>query len=58
MAYKIDLDTCIGCGSCVDECPVNAISGTVKNPHVINAEECIRCGQCKTVCRFGAVKVE
>ena len=35
---------------------VNAISGSVKQPHVIDTDKCIKCGKCYTVCRFGAVK--
>ena len=36
---------------------LGAITGAVKEPHVIDADKCIKCGQCKTVCRFGAVEV-
>ena len=36
-------------------CPVGAISGTVKNPHVIDVNACIKCGACIEKCRFGAV---
>ena len=56
ISYEIDKDTCKGCTLCAKKCPVSAISGSLKNPHEINAEACIKCGQCKTVCKFGAVK--
>ena len=40
------------------KCPVKAISGEVKKPHVINPDVCIRCGQCLNSCKFGAINVE
>lgn len=53
MAYVIN-DTCISCGSCEGECPVNAISeGDGK--YVINADECISCGSCAGVCPQEAI---
>jgi len=55
MQYKIDPDKCKGCTACARKCPVNAISGTVKNPHVIDASKCIRCGACIATCKFGAI---
>jgi len=55
MAYKISTDDCIGCGACVDECPVNAISEE-DGKYVINADECLDCGACAGVCPVGAPK--
>jgi ferredoxin len=55
MAYKIDLDTCVGCGTCVDECPVSAIS-EVDGKYVINEDECISCGACAGACPVEAPK--
>ncbi len=57
ISYSIDKDVCVGCTACARQCPVGAISGTVKNPHEIDPALCIKCGNCKTACRFGAVKV-
>jgi len=58
IEYKIDAAACIGCTRCARNCPVNAISGTVKQPHVIDPEVCIRCGICQQVCPVNAVHVE
>ena len=46
VSYSILADKCRGCTLCARQCPVNAISGTVKNPHVIDKEKCIKCGAC------------
>ena len=56
-AYVIDADKCKGCTLCSKKCPVNAISGKLKEAHIIDTEKCIKCGQCKEVCRFGAVEI-
>ncbi len=55
VSYTILADKCRGCTLCARQCPVNAISGTVKNPHVIDKEKCIKCGACIEKCKFGAI---
>ena len=56
MAYKIKADDCLGCGACAGECPVNAISGKIKEPFVIDQKKCIKCGACISNCAFKAIK--
>ncbi|WP_206460782.1 NADH-quinone oxidoreductase subunit NuoF [Anaerovorax sp. IOR16] len=51
-------DACKGCTLCAKKCPVGAITGTVKNKHVIDQEKCIKCGKCEESCNFGAVVKE
>lgn len=52
---EIIAEKCKGCTACIRKCPVEAITGTVKQPHVIDADKCIRCGACKAACKFGAI---
>lgn len=55
LSYHIDADKCKGCTLCARNCPANAISGSVKNPHVIDPDKCIKCGACMEKCKFGAI---
>lgn len=54
MAYVIS-DECIACGTCIDECPVEAISeGDI---YKIDADLCTDCGSCAEVCPVDAISV-
>lgn len=52
----IEKELCKGCTKCAKICPVDAISGKVKEPFVINQDKCIKCGACIESCNFGAIK--
>lgn len=53
--YMIKSEKCIGCTACARKCPVNCISGKVKEVHVIDQTKCIKCGACFEACKFEAV---
>ena len=55
LQYRIDPAKCKGCTACARVCPAEAISGTVKQPHVIDVQKCLKCGSCIEKCRFGAI---
>ena len=55
LNYYILTDKCRGCTLCARNCPVQAISGSVKSPHIIDTAKCIKCGQCIAHCKFGAI---
>jgi len=55
LSYKIVPDKCKGCTKCARNCPVNAITGKVKEAHVIDQTKCIKCGACMNNCNFGAI---
>ena len=58
LTYTIDPETCNGCMVCAKRCPVHAIAGERKKPHLVSQDACIRCGACVDVCKFDAVLVE
>ena len=52
MAYVIT-DNCVACGTCISNCPVEAISeGDI---YVIDADTCIDCGACEASCPNEAI---
>jgi len=54
MAFVIT-DECTCCGTCVETCPVEAISEG--DPmYKIDPETCVECGQCVDACPVEAIK--
>ncbi len=58
IQYRIIADKCKGCHLCFKSCPVGAISGEIRKPHVIDNSKCVKCGICLEVCpeKFSAVE--
>ncbi|MCI7805409.1 MAG: NADH-quinone oxidoreductase subunit NuoF [Oscillospiraceae bacterium] len=55
LSFEIDSEKCKGCTMCARVCPAGAISGSVKQPHIINKDKCLKCGACIEKCKFGAI---
>ncbi len=55
LTYSIDPEKCRGCTLCARNCPTHAITGKVREAHVIDKDICIKCGVCMANCKFGAV---
>jgi NADH-quinone oxidoreductase subunit F len=51
----IDPAKCKGCSKCAKTCPVEAISGKVREPFVIDQTKCIKCEACMSSCPFKAI---
>ena len=54
----VDQKKCIGCGTCVEICPVGAISFSDEGKAVIDASKCIKCHSCESICPVEAIKIE
>jgi len=57
MPAKVDNEKCTGCGTCVDECPSEAISMKDEKA-VVDADTCVDCGVCVDTCPSEAISLE
>ena len=55
VSYYIE-NNCIGCRRCSKVCPVECITGELKEKHVIDQDKCIKCGACYDACPVKPVK--
>jgi NADH:ubiquinone oxidoreductase subunit F (NADH-binding)/ferredoxin len=58
IEYTINIEKCVGCHICFNNCSVNAITGEIRQPHIVDSYKCIKCGMCLEVCpkNFSAVE--
>ncbi len=50
-------ENCIGCGQCIDECPLDCIDLEPPSPIHIG-DECVYCGACTSVCPVDAIRLK
>lgn len=54
--YRVREEDCVGCTICAKICPVDAVTGKVKEKHHIDPEKCVGCGTCASKCPKGAIE--
>jgi len=55
VSHAID-ETCTGCHLCLKPCPTEAITGKLRELHVIDQAKCIQCGACYQICKFDSIR--
>ncbi len=60
MSYEVVVDTekCVGCGECVDVCPVTVYELKDGKSDPVNAEDCLGCESCVEVCSQDCIEVK
>ena len=47
---RVNEDNCIGCGTCVERCPMQAIELSNDDKAIVDDNMCIGCGVCAHLC--------
>jgi ferredoxin len=56
MPAVVNVEECVGCGLCVDECPISII--VMKDSiAVVDVDECTECGTCVSACPNAAITI-
>ena len=55
---SVDADKCVGCGECVDVCPVEVYELNDGKSVPAHEDECLGCESCVEVCEANAIVVE
>ena len=58
MRPQADPDLCTGCGTCIDQCAVSALSMGDDNLPVVDADTCISCFCCQEMCPEKAIALK
>ena len=58
MVAIITVDECVGCGTCIDECPAEVITLNGENIAIVEADGCLDCAACVDVCPTDAIAME
>jgi NAD-dependent dihydropyrimidine dehydrogenase PreA subunit/nitroreductase len=53
---EIDINKCVGCGRCANECPCDCLVVQDKKVLLIQNSTCLSCGHCGAVCSENAIK--
>jgi len=51
---EVDIELCVGCGTCIDRCQMDALT-LINNISTVNRDRCIGCGLCVTTCPSDAM---
>lgn len=57
MVDRIDIDKCIGCGTCVKKCPTEVFSMQEKKAEATRIDRCMACRYCEVICPVKTIKV-
>jgi ferredoxin len=58
MVAVVNREECVSCGTCVEECPEEAIALDDEEIAVVNKEKCTECGTCVEACPSEAISME
>jgi len=57
IKHQVDTERCISCGTCIAQCPEQAISFNQDQKAEINYDLCISCSKCISVCPQSAIRI-